>query len=151
MASLAVHEAKNVEVVAYHPAEGRPPFKFALQQAGGRWYLYCSHLWHCGWSIFDVTDSYRPELLNWIEGPPNTWTIQVQAADGKLITGLEKIAGGHDEHAKKWGHDPSQPWDEGILVWDIERPAEPRLLGRFRTGGVGTHRNFYSRYNSPND
>jgi len=144
MASLAVHEAKNVEVVAYHPAEGRPPFKFALQQAGDRWYLYCSHLWHCGWSVFDVTDPHRPDLLNWIEGPTNTWTIQVQAADRKLITGLEKIAGGHDEQAKKWGYDPARPWDEGILIWDIERPAKPRLLGRFRTGGVGTHRNFYS-------
>ena len=144
MESLPVHEAKNVELIAYHPADGRPAFKFALQERGGRWYLYCSHLWHCGWSVFDVTDPYHPELLKFIVGPANTWTIQVQAADGRLITGLEKIAGSHDARARDWGHDPDKPWDEGVLIWDIEQPAEPRLVGRFRTGGVGTHRNFYA-------
>ena len=39
MAALVVHEANNVELVAYHPAAGRPPFTFALQQQSGRWYL----------------------------------------------------------------------------------------------------------------
>jgi hypothetical protein len=144
MSALGVAESRHVEVVAYHPALGRPPFKFAMHRDGARWYLYCSHLWHCGWSVFDVTDPSHPELLNWIEGPPNTWTIQVQAADGKLITGLERIAGAHEARAQAWGHDPAKPWDEGVLVWDLEQPASPRLLGRFRTGGVGTHRNFYA-------
>lgn len=142
--TIGIHESKNVELVAYHPADGKPPFKFAMQQSGSRWYLYCAHLWHFGWSVFDVTDPYHPEMLNWIDGPANTWTIQVQAADGKLITGLEKIAGSHEARAKDWGYDASQPWDEGILVWDLSKPVEPRLLGRFRTGGVGTHRNFYA-------
>ncbi len=144
MTGIEIAESKNVELVAYHHAEKRPPFKFAMQEADGRWYLYCTHLWHCGWSIFDVTDPNRPEFLNWIAGPPNTWTIQVQAADGKLITGLEKIAGGHDARAQAWGHDPAKPWDEGILIWDVKSPVSPRLLGQFKTGGVGTHRNFYA-------
>jgi len=144
MSSIEVAESSNVELVAYHPAEKRPPFKFGMQQAGGRWYLYCSHLWHCGWSIFDVTDPYHPEFLKWIEGPPNTWTIQIQVAEGKMITGLEKIAGGHDTRALAWGHDPAKAWDEGLLVWDVRSPAEPKLLGHFKTGGVGTHRNFYA-------
>ncbi len=56
--------------------------------AAARWYLYCSHLWHCGWSVFEVTDPYHPELLKFSVGPENTWTIQVAAAEGKLITGL---------------------------------------------------------------
>jgi hypothetical protein len=144
MSGIEIAESRNVELVAYHAAEKRPPFKFAMQQAGGRWYLYCSHLWHCGWSIFDVTDPYRPELLNWIAGPSNTWTIQIQVAEGKMITGLEKIAGGHDARAPAWGHDPASGWEEGMLVWDVSSPAEPRRLGQFRTGGVGTHRNFYA-------
>jgi hypothetical protein len=144
MTGMAVAECRNLELVAYHPAEKRPPFKFAMQQADRRWYLYCSHLWHCGWSIFDVTDAGRPEFLKWVQGPSNTWTIQIQLAEGKMITGLEKIAGGHDARAQAWGHDPAQPWDEGIIIWDVQDPVAPRRLGQFRTGGVGTHRNFYA-------
>lgn len=144
MSGIEISESWNVELVAYHEAGGRPPFKFAMQQVGGQWYLYCSNLWHRGWSIFDVTDPRRPEFLKWLEGPSNTWTIQVQLAEGKLITALEKIAGGHDARAQAWGHDPSRPWEEGILIWDVRNPAAPELLGRFKTGGVGTHRNFYA-------
>lgn len=140
---IEIAESKNVELVAYHPTEKRPPFKFGMQVHEGRWYLYCTHLWHCGWTIFDVTDPYQPQFLKWIDGPPNTWTIQIQVAEGKIITGLEKIAGGHDARALAWGHDPSKGWEEGIMIWDVANPVEPRFLGQYRTGGVGTHRNFY--------
>lgn len=131
-------EQANIELVAYHDLNDRPGFKIAIQQIGERWFLYLGHLWHRGWSVMEVTDPYDPSLLNYIEGPKNTWTIQVQAAEGKLITALEKPTPG-------WGVDPDAPFEEGALIWDIATdPANPHLLGNYRTGGTGTHRNFYS-------
>jgi hypothetical protein len=130
------HYAKNVEILGYHDLEGRPAFKLAMQEVNGRWYLYLAHLWHRGWSILDVTDPTAPECVAYIPGPENTWTIQIQVAEGKMITALERIAPG-------WGGNEAKEFSEGFLIWDVAKPAEPRQLGHFRTGSTGTHRNFY--------
>ena len=74
--------AHNMEVLGYHDLGGRPAFKLAMQEVAGRWYLYMGHLWHRGWSILDVTDPAGPELTAFIPGPENTWTIQIQVAEG---------------------------------------------------------------------
>jgi hypothetical protein len=79
----------NVDLLAYHDLDGRSGFKLALQEADGRFFLYIAGFWHSGWSILDVTDPEHPELLRWLDGPPNTMTIQVQVADGTMITALE--------------------------------------------------------------
>ena len=130
------HFAYNIDLLGYHDLNGKPAFKLALQEVNGRWYLYLAHLWHRGWSIVDVTDPAAPEYVNFIPGPENTWTIQIQVAEGKMITALERIAPG-------WGGDEGKAFSEGFLVWDVSRPAEARRLGHYRTGSTGTHRNFY--------
>jgi hypothetical protein len=53
-----------------------------------------------------------------------------------MITSLEKIDAG-------WGDDPAAPFEEGFLVWDLSDPEIPTVVGRYRTGGNGTHRNFF--------
>lgn len=126
----------RVRVAGYHDLDERPAFKLAMQEVGGRLYLYAGHLWHRGWSVLDVTDPGAPRLLRFIDGPANTWTIQVQVAASRMITALEHIAPG-------WGGAPDDPSDEGMLVWDVSDPEMPRRLGHFKTGGGGTHRNFY--------
>jgi hypothetical protein len=137
-AAPGVLESRNVAFIGYHDLEGRPGFKMALVQHGERWVLYVGHLWEPGWSALDVTSPERPELVWTKPGPRGTWTIQVQAADGLLLTALEKpmpgwLPPGHNER------------DEGIVLWDIkDDPFSPMELGRFRTGGTGTHRNFYN-------
>lgn len=134
----AVLESEAVEYVGYHDLDGNPGFKMAVQNAGGRWLLYLGHLWRSGWSVLDVTDPTAPELVRTWAGPANTWTIQVQAADGLLVTGLEKPADG-------WGFTSGSDFAEGVQLWDIKSdPTEPALLGSWRTGGTGTHRNFYA-------
>lgn len=133
MASFFAH---NIELLGYHALAGRPAFKLAMQEVAGRCYLYMGHLWHRGWSILDVTDPATPELIDFIPGPENTWTIQIQVADGKMITALERIAPG-------WGGFDDQPYSEGFLIWDVSDPRKPRQLGHYRTGSTGTHRNFY--------
>jgi len=64
------------------------------------------HLWDRGWSIMDVTNPRDPQVVKFIPGPANTWTIQMDVAEGKMITALERIAPG-------WGGDLAKPFDEG--------------------------------------
>jgi hypothetical protein len=42
-----------------------------------------------------------------------------------------------------WGGDPSKPQDEGVLIWDISNPEDPKQLAHWKTGASGTHRNSY--------
>ncbi|MBI4487954.1 MAG: hypothetical protein HY694_02620 [Deltaproteobacteria bacterium] len=128
--------AHNMEVVGYHDLGGRPAFKLAMQEASGRWYLYMGHLWHRGWSILDITDPTSPEHVTFLPGPENSWTIQIQVAEGKMVTALERIAPG-------WGGAEGRTFSEGFLIWDVSDPIRPRQLGHYRTHSTGTHRNFY--------
>ena len=128
--------ARNVEVLGHHDLNGKPAFKLAMQEVNGRWYLYLGHLWHRGWSILDVSDPASPQFVAFIPGPENTWTIQIQVADGKMITGLERIAPG-------WGGHENQPFSEGFFIFDVSQATKPRQIGHYQTGSTGTHRNFY--------
>jgi hypothetical protein len=40
----------NVDLLAYHDLDGRSGFKLALQEAGGRFFLYVAGFWHSGCS-----------------------------------------------------------------------------------------------------
>jgi len=128
--------AHNLEAVGYSDLAGRPGFKMSIREVGGRWYLYLGHFWHSGWSIVDVTKPADPRLVRFIPGPENTWTLQVDIAGDTMITALEQISPG-------WGGDPNKPNDEGVLIWNLSDPVNPKKLGQFRTGGEGTHRNGY--------
>jgi hypothetical protein len=128
--------AKNVEFVSFTDNGGHIPFKMSLYQANGRWYMYVGAQNDRGWSVLDVTDPANTKFLNWIPGPANTRTVQVDIADGKMITGLERSQGGGDT-------DPTRPWDDGVLIWGLGDPVHPELLGHYHTGGLGTHRNGY--------
>ncbi|GFE82091.1 hypothetical protein GCM10011487_40910 [Steroidobacter agaridevorans] len=131
-------QAWNVEAIAYHDLEGRPGFKLTILERNGRWYLYTGCFWHRGWNILDVTDPTRPELVNFLPGPANTFTLQVDLADDTLITSLEKGL----ENAP-WGLDANGPYEEGVLLWDLADPIRPRQTAHYRTGARGTHRNAY--------
>lgn len=130
-------EIDNFELCGYSALDDRPAFKLAVQEVDGRWYLYCGHLWHRGWSIVDVTDPQAPAPIGFVPGPANTWTIQVNVADGIMLTALQRIP-------PQWGGEPDRPFEESALVWDVSRPKEPRLLSHIRQGGVGSHRNFWA-------
>ena len=127
-----------MELVGYHDLDDRPAFKMGVQRRADRWYLYLGHLWHRGWSIVDVTDPRDPQLCRFVAGPEHTWTIQMQVADGVMVTALEQPVSG-------WGVEPDLPFEEGAYIWDVAQdPENPVLQGHYRTGGTGTHRNFYA-------
>ncbi|HXS41570.1 MAG TPA: hypothetical protein VN766_15395 [Stellaceae bacterium] len=128
--------AKGLKAVGYHDLLGKPGFKLALHKKDERWYLYSPGLWESGFHILDVTDPTKPRHLRWVAGHPNTWTLQVQIAGQRMITSAERIAPG-------WGDTPGAPFDEGFHIWDLADPESPEHLGQWKTGGSGTHRNYY--------
>lgn len=138
VAGPATAEANGVELAGYHELDANPAFKLAMQCVDGSYYLYMSHFWHSSWTVMDVTEPSAPRLLRTIEGPPNTWTLQVQVADGLMLTALEKASPG-------WGYDPALTEKVGVLIWDVAAdPTNPHLLAHYDTGGRGTHRNYYA-------
>lgn len=131
-------ESRDVDMIGYHDLAGRPGFKLAMTVEEDRWLLYLAHFWDSGWTILDVTDPTSPELVRFVEGPEATWTLQVQAAEGILLTGLEKPRPG-------WGREPGPGTREGVLLFDISggRASDPVEIGAFEVGGAGTHRNHW--------
>ena len=124
--------------MAYLDLGGKPGFKMALHNAGARWFFYVAHLWEPGWSIFDVTDAANPRHLRFIPGPANTWTLQIQIAEGRMITASRRSP-------KGWcRREPVRASRGGLLIWSLDDPENPRRLGHYRTGGDGTHRNYYA-------
>ncbi len=128
--------AKNVEFVSFTDNGGHIPFKMSIQQANGKWYMYTGAQNDRGWTVLDITNPADIKYLNWLPGPKNTRTVQVDIADGKMITSLERSQGGGDT-------DPKAPWDDGFLLWGLGDPVHPELLGHYHTGGLGTHRDGY--------
>jgi hypothetical protein len=127
--------ARNMSRIGYADLDGRSGFKLAMKEADGRFYLYVAALWEPGLTILDVTDPTQPRQVRWIDGPPNTWTLQVQVAEDRMITNLERVPPG-------WG-DSSSPGADGLTVWDLDDPENPKVLGTWVSGATGSHRNFY--------
>ncbi len=150
--------ARNFEQVAYHDLGGHAGFKMAMQHSGDRWYLYVAGLWGAGWMILDVTDPHRPVMVRIVPQPESTQAVQIQASHGLLLTGLEKPSTELLQTAPwetfawiAWrtasGRPLATPWrtgSEGLRIWDISNPINPRALSSWETGASGTHRNFYN-------
>ena len=150
--------SQNFEHIAYHDLGGRPGFKMAMQVVDGRWYLYVANFWHRGWTIMDVTDPSAPELKAFIPGPENTLTVNLQVADGLMITALEKPVTALVKHIPLEGFawlgteavsgrpliQPGVDNAEGVWVWDVSNPIDPVKIGEWGAGATGTHRNFYA-------
>jgi hypothetical protein len=144
MSCLRVHadqiptgwRASNMAPIGYSDLDGRGgAFKMAIRHIGDRWYLYMGHLWNRGWSIVDVTDAKNPKYLKFIPWPQdNTWTIQMEMHGNLMVTALQR------EQANGWGGDVEKPYDEGVVVWDIADPLNPKQLSHWKTGSLGVHR-----------
>src|ERR1700744_5256634 len=98
---------KNFSAVSYIDLEDRPAFKMAIHRSGDRWFLYAAHFWVSGYSIVEITDPSQPRFVRFVPGPPNTWALQVQVADGLMITSQERVADG-------WGGGPNGPFGGGF-------------------------------------
>lgn len=127
--------AKNFEVVGHTLVGERPVFKLAIQTVNGRWYLYGGSAYHRGWSILDVTDPSSPKVVKFVPGPDNTSTVQMDWAEGRMITPLSAII------PNRGGNDFTKPNEGGFYIWDTTDPVNPKKLGHWKANG--THRNYY--------
>jgi len=135
--------AKNVELIGYQDLDGKPGFQMAMQEVKGKYYLYMAHFKHSGWTIVDVTEPSRPRYVKFVPGPDKAGqgTPKIQVADGIMVTAL----GGSLPmlHGTKFG----DPYDDGIYIWDVKDPGNPKWLSHWKTGavgGMGVHRFYYA-------
>ncbi len=130
-------EASNLKPIGYSDMDGHPGnIKMAIKRVGDKWYLYVAHLWVHGCTIVDVTDPTNPKVVKFIPGPPNGDTNQVDLHGNLMITALQN-------RPAYMSHDPNVQRDEGVILWDISDPVNPKELSRWKTNGTGTHRNGY--------
>ena len=134
--------SKNVEVLGYLDLD-RPWFQMAMQQVDDRYYIYASHFQTSGWAIVDVTDPTKPEYLKFVPGPDlaGQSTPKIQVADGLMITALGGTL------PMLHGTERGDPYEEGVIIWDVSDPVDPKMLSQWSTeagGGGGVHRFFYS-------
>jgi hypothetical protein len=128
-------EAFNMKAIGYSGLDGHGgAFKMAIKHAGDHWYLYTGNFWSHGWDIVDVTDPTNPKFVKFIPGPADSSEGQVDLHGNIMITALQNRAGYKD---------PNKPIHEGIIIWDISDPVNPKQLSVWKTGATGTHRDGY--------
>lgn len=140
-------QASNMKPVGYSRLDGSAASKLSIKQVNGRWYLYAAGR---GLHILDVTDATDPKYLKFIPAPKNTAVSQVTLHGHLLLTNLsrsitpDELSGKGDGFCKLQVETPAdKAYQEGVLIWDISNPVEPKLLSHWEGHSAGTHRNSY--------
>jgi hypothetical protein len=99
--------------------------------------LYIGHMrYPHGTSIVDVADPQSPRMLATIEMPSGWHSHKVRVANGVMIVNHERL-----------GKDGEAAFGGGIAIYDVSKPAAPRLVTKWKTSGSGVHRyTFDGRY-----
>jgi hypothetical protein len=131
--------SKNVELLAYHDLKGNTGCQMAMQEIKGKYYLYIAAMHNSGWTILDVTVPDKPRYVKFFPGPAlkGQNTLKIQIADGLMIGSLS------GQTPLFHGNDWNDPYEEGIIIYDVKDPENPKFLSHWKTGGRGVHRFFY--------
>lgn len=99
--------------------------------------LYIGHMRDpSGTTIVDVADPRAPKVIARIDVPLGWHSHKVRVSDGIMVVNHEKL-----------GQDGDTGFGGGLGIYDVSKPAEPRLISKWRTGGRGVHRyDFDGRY-----
>ncbi len=99
--------------------------------------LYVGHMRQpTGTSIYDVADPGRPKLLSRLDLPPGWHSHKVRVANDIMVVNHEREGSGTPDAL-----------GGGVAIYDVSRPAEPKHLAKWSTGGKGVHRfDFDGRY-----
>ena len=134
---------KNTKLLSETDLEGRGD-GFQMAKKGD--YLYYCHMFSCGFSVVDVKDPTKPEVVKFIpSGTPHAWNIKCRAQGNLLLMAQEwnffepftySIREGEKNFvpAGQDNNGPKEPIQSGIKIYDISKPAEPKLLSFFKTG-----------------
>lgn len=98
--------------------------------------LYIGHMRPpSGTTIVDVADPRNPRILTHVPVPDGWHSHKVRVQDGIMIVNHERFG----QAAPEFGG--------GLAIYDVSRPAEPKLITKWITGGKGVHRyDFDGRY-----
>jgi hypothetical protein len=145
--------ARNMRLIGHSDQAGRSDGQQIMVRNG---YAYIGHVCSRGFSVIDVRDPTAPKAVNYVENPPNTWSLHLQVHDDLLLLvhgrdmfsqpemaderNYYKPKGGrHDEHETP----AVRNWSAGMAVFDISKPTEPRQIGFLPVAGRGLHRIWY--------
>jgi hypothetical protein len=145
--------AHNMRLIGHSDQAGRSDGQQIMVRNG---YAYIGHVCSKGFSVIDVRDPTKPKTVNYVQNPPNTWSLHLQVHDELLLLvhGRDMFSQPEmtDERnyykpkAGTHGHEgaASAPnWSAGMAVFDISKPAEPRQIGFMPVDGTGLHRIWY--------
>lgn len=154
-------QAKNMVPIGHVSLDGRYCYKMAITQKDGRWYMYVplplgqEGLPDAGKPstlvVIDITDPRNPKIIRRIDVSRTLAMGQVSLHGNLLVTNLARPLTVYDTtHAVNFTADfqpdppiPTKNHDEGIVLWDVSDPANPRRISKFEVSGFGTHRNSY--------
>ncbi len=146
--------AQNMRIVGHTDQNGRGDGQQIMVHRG---HAYIGHVCSRGFSVVDVRDPTKPKTVNYVENPPNTWSLHLQVHGDLLLlihahdmfaqtemaderNYYKPKAGTHGHAAEKKRRD----WSAGMAVYDISKPAEPRRIGFMPVKGTGLHRIWYT-------
>ncbi|MFX1508513.1 MAG: hypothetical protein ACFFDC_20725, partial [Promethearchaeota archaeon] len=124
----------NTKLISQSALDGRGD-TFQLVKHGN--YIYICHLFSSGFSVVDVKDPTKPEVVNFIStGNPHSWNIKCRVLGNILIVTedwkffepvkytirAEEIAKGDRSHAGHEDNGPKDPLQAGIKIYDVSRP-----------------------------
>jgi hypothetical protein len=141
--------SNNIKPIGYSDLEHRLTIKIAIKKTGGRWYLFTAYSADkepngrpSALVVFDVTDPADPRRIKVIPVPPGADMSQVTLHGDLLITNFQQSVT-RETMAAPAAPNPAAGPEEGIVLWDVSDPADPRQVGHWETGAYGTHRNSY--------
>ena len=92
--------------------------------------LYIGHMkWPSGTTVVDVSDPRQPRRLATVDIPEGWHSHKVRASNGLMIVNHEKLGPGG-----------AADFGGGLGIYDVSRPAAPKLISKWRTAGSGVHR-----------
>jgi hypothetical protein len=151
---LNATHARNMRLIGHSDQAGRSDGQQIMVRNG---FAYIGHVCSKGFSVIDVRDPTKPEAVNYVQNPPNTWSLHLQVHEdllllvhGRDMFSQPEMADERNYYKPKSGthghHDAPQArnWSAGMAVFDLSKPAEPRQIGFMPVQGVGLHRIWYT-------
>ena len=144
--------AKNMKIIGHTDQGGGRADGVQIMVHKG--YAYVGHIFSKGFSVIDVRDPTKPNPVDYIAAPPNSWTLHLQQFDDLLLVVHAKdmfaqpeladeknyYKGKIDSHADS---KQEQNWSAGLAVYDVSKPEAPRQIGFMPVKGGGLHRVWY--------